>query len=177
MISLKVKKLFLIASFLIIALSSVAFADTIEIRNGMKTTHADKPISLIDTVNKNYSFKWALDKKGNWKLFIRRLNGRLISLSNVWVNLERTVYHSDGTKSNVLDYYYFDMNGNMVTGWYIDLKNNVYFLETDSKELGRMARGWVKINGDYYYFNSDGILLKDAITPDGFHVDAMGKWK
>ena len=172
----KFNKILFTTIFLVLFLSSVCFADTIEIRNGMKTTHADKPISLIDTVNKNYSFKWALDKKGNWKLFIRRLNGRLISLSNVWINLERTVHYSNGTKNNVIDYYYFDMNGNMVTGWYVDVNNDIYYLETDSKELGRMARGWTKINNDYYYFNDNGILLKNAITPDGFRVDSTGKW-
>lgn len=177
MIFSKIKKLFLISSFLVIALSSVALADTIEIRNGVKTTHADKPITLIDTINKNYSFKWALDKKGNWKLFIRKVNGRLINLSNVWINLERNVFLTDGVKSSVVDYYYFDLNGNMVTGWYIDLKGNTYYLQTDEKELGRMARGWTKINGDYYYFSDNGMLLRDSITPDGFHVDAMGKWK
>ena len=163
--------------FLVVIICCFSFADTIEIRNGMKTTYADKPISLIDTVNKNYSFKWALDKKGNWKLFIRRLNGKLILLSNVWINLERTVYNSNGTKNVVIDYYYFDMNGNMVTGWYVDVNKDIYYLETESKELGRMARGWTKINNDYYYFNDNGVLLKDVITPDGFRVDSYGKWK
>ncbi len=173
----KIEKFLFSSLVLIFILSSLSFADTIEIRNGMKTTHADKPISLIDTVNKNYSFKWALDKKGNWKLFIRRLNGRLLILSNVWVNLERVVTYLDGTKNTIIDYYYFDLNGNMVTGWYIDTKNNIYFLDTDKNELGRMARGWRKIGNDYYYFTDNGILLKDTITPDGFHVDSTGRWK
>ncbi len=173
----KVKKIFFAGVVLVIFLSNMVFADKIEIRNGMKTTHASKPISLIDTVNKNYSFKWALDKNGNWKLFIRRINGRLINLSNVWVNLEKNVKHSDGTTTKVIDYYYFDINGNMVTGWYIDVNNDIYFLDTDENELGRMARGWTKINGNYYYFNNNGVLLKDTITPDGFRVDATGMWK
>lgn len=170
-------KLLFTTIVLVVLLSCVCFANTIEIRNGMKTTHADRPISLIDTVNKNYSFKWALDKKGNWKLFIRRINGRLINLSNVWINLERVVYDVNGNKSTVIDYYYFDLNGNMVTGWYIDVNNDIYYLETNAKELGRMARGWTKIKDDYYYFNDNGILLKDTITPDGFRVDASGIWK
>ncbi len=177
MILFKIKKIFLTSLIMIFVLSNSIFADKIEIRNGLKTTHADKPVSLIDTVNKNYSFKWALDKNGNWKLFIRRVNGRLINLSNIWVNLEKNVTFSDGTSSKVVDYYYFDINGNMVTGWYIDINNNIYFLNTDERELGKMARGWVKINGNYYYFNSNGVLLKDTITPDGFRVDATGMWK
>ena len=105
------------------------------------------------------------------------MNGKLILLSNVWINLERTVYNSNGTKNVVIDYYYFDMNGNMVTGWYVDVNKDIYYLETESKELGRMARGWTKINNDYYYFNDNGVLLKDVITPDGFRVDSYGKWK
>ena len=177
MIFFRVKKIFFTSIMLIIFLSSIVFADKIEIRNGMKTTHADKPISLIDTVNKNYTCKWVLDKNGNWKLFVRRLNGRLINLSNVWVNLEKNISYSDGTVSKVIDYYYFDINGNMVTGWYIDVNNNIYFLDTNEKELGRMARGWTRINGNYYYFNNNGVLQKDTITPDGFKVDANGMWK
>ena len=177
MIFFRVKKIFFTSIMLIIFLSSIVFADKIEIRNGMKTTHADKPISLIDTINKNYTCKWVLDKNGNCKLFDRRLNGRLINHSNVWVHLEKNISYSDGTVSKVIDYYYFDINGNMVTGWYIDVNNNIYFLDTNEKELGRMARGWTRINGNYYYFNNNGVLQKDTITPDGFKVDANGMWK
>ena len=173
----KIEKVFLITLFLLISFSSVAFADTIEMRNGMKTTYADKPITLIDTIDKNYSFKWALDKKGCWKLYIRRLNGKLIYLSNTWVNLYREVVYSDGTKQGVVDYYYFNLNGDLVTGWYVDTNKNTYFLQTNETELGRMARGWKKIGNDYYYFNMNGILLRDTVTPDGFHVNAEGKWR
>lgn len=174
----KIEKKFFSILILLITFSSVAsYADTIEIRNGVKTTFADKPISLVDTIDKSYSFKWALDRKGNWKLYIRRLNGRLIGLSNVWVNLDRTIHDPDGSNRYVIDYYYFDMNGNLVTGWYVDVNKNYYYLQTDEKELGRMARGWQKIGDEYYYFNLNGILLRDTITPDGFHVDAYGRWK
>ena len=174
---LKIEKFCLITLFLLISFPSAAFADTIEMRNGMKTTYADKPIAVIDTIDKNYSFKWALDKKGSWKLYIRRLNGKLILLSNIWVNMYRDVTHSDGSKSGVIDYYYFDLNGNLVTGWYVAPNKDTYFLQTNDTELGRMARGWKKIGNDYYYFNMNGILLRDTVTPDGFHVDSDGKWK
>lgn len=174
---LKIERVFLVTVFLLIVYSTVTFADTIEVRSGVKTTYADNPAYVLDTIDKNYSFKWALDKKGNWKLYIRRLNGKLINLSNVWVNIGRTIRESDGTEKYVIDYYYFDLNGNMVTGWYVDVDKKVYYLQTAESELGRMARGWKKIGDDYYYFNLQGELLKDTITPDGFHVDASGRWK
>ena len=174
---IKIEKFYLVTLFLLISFSCATFADTIEMRNGMKTTYAEKPISMIDTIDKNYSFKWALDKKGNWKLYIRSINGKLLYLSNVWVNLYRDAINSDGNKVGVIDYYYFDINGNLVTGWYVAPNKDTYFLQTSDTELGRMARGWQKIGDDYYYFNMNGVLLKDTVTPDGFHVNAEGKWR
>ncbi len=39
-----------------------------------------------------------------------------------------------------------------------------------------MAIGWKKVGEDWYYFNLDGTKLKLAVTPDGYFVDANGKW-
>lgn len=154
-----------------------AFADTVEIRNGMKTTYADKPRKILSTLNGNYDYKWALDKKGNWKLYIRNLSGRLIDLSNTWVSIQRTIKYADGTTKTVTDYYYFDFYENMVTGWYVDVDSNVYFLNTDDKETGRLSRGWTKIGNDYYYFDALGVLQRNIITEDGFYVNGEGRWE
>ncbi len=43
--------------------------------------------------------------------------------------------------------------------------------------MGRMSKGWALVSGTYYYFNSDGAMLRDATTPDGYKVDAEGKWQ
>ena len=65
----------------------------------------------------------------------------------------------------------------MVTGWLVDMDGNTFFLNTDEKELGRMARGWNKIGENYYFFDQEGRMQKNMITEDGFYVDGEGKWQ
>ena len=38
------------------------------------------------------------------------------------------------------------------------------------------ANAWEQINGAWYYFNENGIMLENGITPDGFTVGADGAW-
>ncbi|MDU1467209.1 MAG: MBL fold metallo-hydrolase, partial [Streptococcus mitis] len=42
---------------------------------------------------------------------------------------------------------------------------------------GAMQTGWKRIDGNWYYFQTDGSLLKNAITPDGYKVNEEGIWK
>ena len=35
---------------------------------------------------------------------------------------------------------------------------------------------WKEINGNYYYFGTDGYMLANTTTPDGYQVDASGAW-
>ena len=39
-----------------------------------------------------------------------------------------------------------------------------------------MGTGWKQLNGNWYYFQSDGSLLKNGITPDGYKVNKDGIW-
>lgn len=170
-------KFLVLCSIFICTINFVSFADTVEIKNGIKTTYAEKARLIVDTIDKHYDFKWALDKKGDWRLYIRNINGRIINLSNLWVNMERTSVDENGVVENVIDYYYFDYYQKMVTGWYVEPNGVTYYFNTDPSELGRMARGWCKIGDDYYYFSQSGELQRNIITVDGFYVDGNGKWK
>ncbi len=49
------------------------------------------------------------------------------------------------------NWYYFDRNGKMVTGWYTD-SDGEYYLKPD----GSMARSWTKIDGEWYVFDGSG---------------------
>lgn len=52
-----------------------------------------------------------------------------------------------------------------VMGW--------WYLEDD----GSFARdGWKEIDGKQYYFDSQGHMLQDTITPDGYRVGSDGAW-
>ena len=44
-------------------------------------------------------------------------------------------------------WYYFDVNGTMLTGWQKPANDWYYLYDT-----GEMAAGWAKINGQWYYF-------------------------
>ena len=176
------KKIFKI--LIVVSISTILFcvfsfntfaSDTIEIRNGLKTTYEETSHPMLDTVGKNYSFKWVLSQNGGWKLNIREMNGRYIKLSNTWVKIERTLF-INGQYYSIYDYYYFDYNGDMVTGWYVDTGGNKYFLITEGEDIGRMAFEWQKINGNYYYFGQNGILQQDMITSDGFYINSEGTW-
>ena len=65
----------------------------------------------------------------------------------------------------------------MLTGWLTDETGRKYFLD-DSKtaERGKLVREWKKIGGAWYYFNFDGTLFTNGVTPDGEKVGEDGKW-
>ena len=89
------------------------------------------------------------------------------------------------------DWYYFDGNGYMKTGWvfvdnkwyylnesgamqtgWIFIDNKWYYLNPD----GSMAVGWLLVNGKWYYLSSDGSMLASTTTPDNYIVGEDGAW-
>ena len=76
-------------------------------------------------------------------------------------------------------WYYLDTTGLMKTGWLQDVDGKWYFLDTaKSIQEGKMLTGWNWIDGYCYYFDiQSGALLVNTITPDGYKVNADGKWE
>ena len=73
--------------------------------------------------------------------------------------------------------YYFDREGNMVTGWIETVDNKwCYMNSTKNAQEGAMVFGWYQIQSKWYYFLADGIMLANTTTPDGFVVGADGAW-
>ena len=64
--------------------------------------------------------------------------------------------------------YYFNSNGYMLTGWQ-KIKDNYYFFTTSG---AMVTNAWV----GNYYLGSDGIMLTNTFTPDGYYVGADGAW-
>ena len=65
----------------------------------------------------------------------------------------------------------------MYTGWLRDVNNVTYYFDkTTGANQGKLTRGWAQIDGNYYYFDGNGILMTNTTTPDGYVVDASGKW-
>lgn len=79
------------------------------------------------------------------------------------------------------DWYYFDAEGYMVTGWITWEGNRYYLHPVADGTQGHMYTGWNEIGGQYYYFRPEsggpqGSLFVNGTTPDGYKVDANGVW-
>ena len=113
-----------------------------------------------------YPGNWQSDETG-WKITAKD-GSRPV---NRWV-------YTDWKGKN--DWYFFDENGYMVTGWF-EYKGSVYYLNpvSDGKK-GYMYTGWNMVDGKWYYFSeaadaAKGSMLKDTVTPDGHQVGPEGE--
>ena len=110
--------------------------------------------------------QWIQDEKGWW---YKRADGSYPK--NSWG------YEAYNGKSY---WYYFLDSGYMATGW-MDVNGSKYYLFPNSDGWkGRMLTGWQWIDGNCYYLDSqgqnEGALYRNTTTPDGFTVDAEGRW-
>lgn len=113
-----------------------------------------------------YPGNWQSDQNG-WRFTGKDGNSPV----NRWV-------YTDWKGKN--DWYFFDENGYMVTGWF-EYKGSLYYLNpvSDGKK-GYMYTGWNMIDGKWYYFSeaadvTKGSVLKNTITPDGHQVGPDGE--
>lgn len=101
------------------------------------------------------------------------------------------------------NWFRFDKDGIMQTGWFQDKDNRRYYLnEEKGAEEGVMRTGWFQdkdgkwywlnpvsdgtrgsvqygwhwIDEKCYYLQADGSCLMNGVTPDGYTVDASGAW-
>ena len=123
-------------------------------------------------------FSWVYNPTSNKFKLNFTLNGQIIPATNGFYTIRDTII-SDiaGNKLPVIkeDTYYFDKEGNMITGWVNTLDNKWYFFENlKTIDEGKMIIGWKKIKDVWYYFLADGTMLRNAITPDGFRVGDDG---
>ena len=77
-------------------------------------------------------------------------------------------------------WYYFLDSGYIATGW-VDVNGSKYYLFPNSDGWkGRMLTGWQWIDGNCYYLDpqgqNEGALYRNTTTPDGYAVDAEGRW-
>ena len=104
-----------------------------------------------------------------------------------WSYYEDNSAVTDWKKINGI-WYYFDGNGVMTTNWQ-KVSGAWYYMDNS----GAMQTDWKKISNAWYYFNADGVMqenrwvgdyylgssgamLVNTTTPDGYRVDASGKW-
>lgn len=104
-----------------------------------------------------------------------------------WSYYENNSAVTDWKKINGT-WYYFDENGVMTTNWQ-KVSGAWYYMDNS----GAMQTDWKEISNAWYYFNADGVMqenrwvgdyylgssgamLVNTTTPDGYRVDASGKW-
>ena len=90
------------------------------------------------------------------------------------------------------DWYYYDKNGKLVTGWFKDGGTEWYYADEDGKLVrgwfndggndgrysgddGKLHSDWVKVNDDWYYFDRNGSIAKNTII-DGRYIGLDGRW-
>lgn len=124
---------------------------------------------------------WTQQADGSWHFQTQGKECR-----NEWVFAMNT-YADPVTGQHTADWFRFDENGNMVTGWFMDENGIWYYMSEESNgTLGYMVTGWHLIQDKsgqehWYYFNeasdgSKGKLLVNTTTPDGYRVDENGCW-
>lgn len=141
-----------------------------------------KPVKANDASIPSYVVKGTWTQNGDkWKF--RDASGK--EYKNSWAAVVNP-YANTAAGQSAYDWFRFDADGNMLTGWVTDPDGNTYYCNPVSDNTkGKMLTGWVWIadaNGvkRCYYFNpiSDGYrgkLIKNTVI-DGSSVNADGAW-
>ena len=119
---------------------------------------------------------WSQDLNGKWSLNVMNQSGIFEEAKNTFACITSYVVDAAGQTVPIQDFYYFDSNGDMYTGWLRDSENTTYYFEVVGADIGKLKHGWAPINGNYYYFDSEGKMMRNTVTPDGYVVDVEGKW-
>lgn len=121
--------------------------------------------------------RWIQNADGSWSY-----QTGTSPMTNRWVCIYNP-YADERRRQKRYGWFKFGPDGKMLTGWVTDVDGNIYYLNPASDGTrGMMLIGWQQIDGRWYYFSKDegsgtmGALLRNTITPDGYHVDQTGAW-
>ena len=109
-----------------------------------------------------------------WQLYSVDPGGNIIGAVNGFYELisYRTIYiNNEPHQSIIKKTYYFDENGNMVTGFLETANRTIYYFEAaNTPDEGNMTVGWKNIDGSWYYFNEDGSMSFSAVTSNDYLI-------
>ena len=99
--------------------------------------------------------------------------------ANKWAAVVNPYANTEAGQS-AFDWFFFDANGHMMTGWIFDGGRWYYLNPVSDGTQGRMMTGWQLINGLWYYLNplsdgTKGAMFADAWI-ENYYVDANGVW-
>lgn len=90
-------------------------------------------------------------------------------------------YANTAAGQQAFDWFYFDKNGEMVTGWILDGGLYYYCSPLSDGTQGRMVTGWFQIDGAWYYFNPNSDGTRGAMQVNKWigndYVGANGKFE
>ena len=64
-------------------------------------------------------------------------------------------------------------NGTITSGWVDEADGTRRYRKPDGSYV---SNSWLNVDDELYYMDTNGAMLKDTITPDGYYVDASGAW-
>ena len=121
--------------------------------------------------------------KGNWGT----KNGKWTFTDNKGVAYKEkwaavyNPYANTAAGQQAFDWFYFDKNGEMVTGWILDGGLYYYCSPLSDGTQGRMVTGWFQIDGAWYYFNPNSDGTRGAMQVNKWigndYVGANGKFE
>lgn len=124
---------------------------------------------------------WGIGSNGSW-IFMDE-SGKFYK--NCWAAIYNP--YADLSKGqSAFDWFRFDAEGSMMTGWFLDTDGSYYYLNNDSDGTrGRMVTGWYWVPDaagvrKCYYFNPNsdgkrGRMLSNT-TVEGYALNADGAW-
>ena len=133
--------------------TSQGSSTTATVNNGQNTATTTAAVT-VNTNNNAQSNQW-INANGKWQYKDSTGN----ALKNTW--------YSD---KNYGKTYYFDQDGNMVTGWK-QFGTSWYLLD----ESGAMVTGWKQLGANWYYLYSSGTMAANT-TIDGYKIGTDGAW-
>ena len=97
-----------------------------------------------------------------------------IEINNRWQYLKQSGSLASSEILAIDGYeYWFDNDGYMATGWRQDTSGYWYYMRPSFGGMKKSA--WIEgLDGSWYYVDSDGRMLTDTTTPDGYKVDKNG---
>ena len=116
-------------------------------------------------------------------MLIAALLGQNVAYAAEWQQDNSSWYYEEdgirqrGWVKDDTGWYHLDDNGKLHSGWYLE-GQTWYFLNTihDGYYGRALTNQWAWIDGYCYLFDQDGKMYADCTTPDGYTVNADGKW-
>ena len=116
--------------------------------------------------------------KGKWFYFDSAfgvMQTGWLKLGNAWYYLDPDsgeMYFDGEYTIDDATYRFYDWGGMVDTSWFHAPEGMKYY-----RGNGVLARNcWIEWNHQYYYVTSDGVMLTDAYTSDGYYVNVDGAW-